>query len=165
MKKGIRWGCEVSFVFIIVFVWSIFASAQSIEKGQSVCYEVQNYVNALADFTQSSCLPSGGKEDALSFVTISSEPVFLDESAKKAWLIVVVGAFGKILNEQPSTKVDELWLSDVDQMKKRIAFVLKANLAKSLQQKVYNGKIELEEMYTIIQDNLVKKTIPKDEPK
>src|SRR3990167_1748830 len=111
---------------------TISASVQSIEKGQSICYEIQNYVNALMDNTQTSCLPSGGKEGALSFIVISSEPIFSIESAKKAWLLVVVGAFGKTLNDQPSIKVDELWLSDINQMKERVAFVLRANLAKSL---------------------------------
>lgn len=163
LYKRLRWGYDCSLIFILIFIWSLSASAQSIEKGQSICYEVQNYVNALVDFTKSTCVPSGGKEGALSFIIISSEPVLSVEAAKKAWLLVVVGSLGKTLNDQPSLKVDELWLSDTNHMKNRIAFVLQADIAKSLQKKAYNGQIELDEMYAKIQKNLEKKRIPKKE--
>ena len=146
---------------VIAVLWSFSAAAQSVEKGQSICYEVQNAVNALVDYTQTSCLPSGGKAGALSFIVLSSQPVFSVEASKKAWLLVVVASIGKSLNEQPSVKTDELWLSDANLMKNRIAHVLPTSLAKSLQRQVYNGQIDLEGMYAAIKKNLVQKTIPK----
>lgn len=148
------------FVMVIIF-WSLSAEAQSVEKGQSICYEVQNAVNTLVDYTQTSCLPSAGKDEAFSFIVISSKPVFSVEASKKAWLLVVVASFGKTLNEQPPIKVDELLLSDTNLMKGRIAHVFPASLAKSLQRQVYNGQIDLEGMYAVIKKNLVQKTISK----
>lgn len=141
--------------------WCLSAAAQSVEKGQSICYEVQNAANGLVDYTQTSCLPTGGKAGALSFIVISSEPVFSVEASKKGWVLVVVASIGKTLNEQSSVKADELWLSDANQMKSRVAYVLPISVAKSLQRQIYNGKIDLEGMYTAIKKNLVQKTIAK----
>jgi len=150
-----------SVVAVLAILWSFSVAAQSVEKGQSICYEVQNAVNALVDYTQTSCLPSGGKAGALSFIVLSSQPVFSVEASKKAWLLVVVASIGKSLNEQPSVKTDELWLSDANLMKNRVAHVLPTSLAKSLQRQVYNGQIDLEGMYAAIKKHLVQKTIPK----
>lgn len=150
-----------SAVAVLVVLWSFSVAAQSVETGQSICYEVQNAVNALVDYTQTSCLPSGGKAGALSFIVLSSQPVFSVEASKKAWLLVVVASIGKSLNEQPSVKTDELWLSDANLIKNRVAYVLPTSLAKSLQRQVYNGQIDLEGMFVAIKKNLVQKTIPK----
>ncbi len=150
-----------AFLVAALFFWCASASAQSVERGQSICYEVQNAVNALVDYTQTSCLPSGGKAGALSFIVLSSQPVFSVEASKKGWLLVAVASVGKTLNEQPSVKADELWLSDTNLMKSRVAHVFPAALAKSLQRQVYNGQIDLEGMYAAIKKNLVQKTIPK----
>jgi len=150
------------FVFVMVTIfWSLSAAAQSVEKGQSICYEVQNAVNALVDYTQTSCLPSGGKAGALSFIVVSSQPVFSVEASKKGWLLVVVASVGKTLNEQPSIKADELWLSDANLMKNRVAYVFPMSLAKAIQRQIYNGQIDLEGMYVAIKKNLVQKTISK----
>jgi hypothetical protein len=150
------------FVFIMVALfWFIPVVAQPVEKGEAICYEVQNAVNVLVDYTQTSCLPAGGKDGAFSFIVVSSQPIFLIEASKKGWLLVVVASIGKTLNEQSSVKVDELWLSDTNLMKSRIAYVFPAFLAKSLQRQVYDGQIDLEGMYTAINKNLVQKTISK----
>lgn len=150
---------NLSVVAATFLFWSISANAQSIEKGQSVCYEVQNAVNGLVDFTETKCLPSGGEAGALSFIVISSEPVFSIEASRKAWILVAIASIGKTLNDQPSLKVDELWLSDVNQMKDRVAYVMPVSLAKSLQRKIYNGQIDLDGMYAEIKKNLVRKTV------
>jgi len=152
---------NVLVVAATVLFWSLSANAQSVEKGQSVCYEVQNAVNGLVDYTETKCLPTGGKAGALSFIVISSEPVFSVEASKKAWVLVAVASIGKTLNDQPSLKVDELWLSDVNQMKSRIAHVMPVSLAKSLQRQVYNGQIDLDGMYAAIKKSLVRKTVSK----
>ncbi len=89
-------------VAAVAFFWSLSVAAQSVEKGQSICFDVHNTVNALVDYTQTSCLPSGGKAGAISFIVLSSQPVFSVETSKKGWLLVVVASIGKTLNEQPS---------------------------------------------------------------
>lgn len=145
----------------IILFWFLFVAAQSVENGQSICYEVQNTVNALADYTQTSCLPSSGKDNAFSFIVVSSQPIFSAEASKKGWLLVVVASVGKILNEQSSVQADELWLSDANLMKSRVAYVFSTSMAKFLQQQVYNGQIDLEGMYAAIKKNLVQRIISK----
>jgi hypothetical protein len=106
-------------------------------------------------------LPSAGKGEAFSFVVISDKPVFSVEASKKAWLLVVVASFGKTLNEQPSTLVDELLLSDINSIKNHVVYVFPVSLAKSLQRQIYNGQIDLEGMYAAIKKNLIQKIISK----
>jgi hypothetical protein len=162
VRRFLGGGMRKSFVFVTVaLLWSLSAAAQSVKKGQSICYEVQNAVNALVDYTQTSCLPGGGKAGALSFIVVSSKPVFSVEASKKGWLLVAVASVGKTLNEQPLVRIDGLWLSDSNLMKSRVAYCFPASLARSLQRRVYNGQIDLEGMYAAIKKNLVQKTIPK----
>jgi hypothetical protein len=82
------------FVLVAVaLLWSLSATAQSVEKGESICYQVQRSMNAMVDYTDTSCLPASGKAGALSFVVLSSQPVLSVaslEAAKKAWLLAVV---------------------------------------------------------------------------
>lgn len=146
-------------VSAIAMSWCLSAGAQSVEKGQSICYEVQNAVNGLVNYTETSCFPTRGKARALSFIIISSEPVFSAEASKKAWVLVTVASIGKSLNEQPSIRADELWLSDANQIRNRIAYVLPAALAKSLQRQIYSGTIDLEGMYAAIIGQMVRKNV------
>lgn len=149
-------------VAVMVLCWSSAAFAQSAEKGEALCYQIQNSVNVIADFTQTSCLPNAGNvPGSYSFVLLSSKPVFSAEDSKKAWLIVAVGVAGASLNKQPSVKADELWFSDTTLMKNRIVHVFPASIAKSLQHRAKNDQIDLEEMYREIKRNLVQKTIKK----
>lgn len=151
----------VGAVLVVLFLSSV-TFAQSAEKGEALCYQIQNSVNALADFTQTSCLPSAGSTPgSYSFIVLSSNPVFSVEASKKAWLIVAIAAAGDSLNKQSSVKADELWLSDAALMKNRTAHVFPASLAKSLQRRVKNGQLDLEGMYSEIKRNLVQKTVQK----
>ena len=136
--------------------------AQSAEKGQAMCYQIEKTINALVDYTQTSCLPTGAKQkNAYSFILLSSQPVFSVEPSKKAWLLVAVAAVGDILNKSESVKAEELWLSDVNLMKNRVAHVFPAPLSKSLQRRVKAGQLGVEAMYSEISKNLTQKSIPK----
>lgn len=147
---------------VVVFFWSSVSFAQSAEKGMALCYQIQNSVNALVDFTHTSCLPSAGNTPgSYSFIVVSSQPIFSVDASKKAWLIVAIAAIGDSLNKQLSVSADELWLSDATLMKTRIAHVFPASLAKSLQSRVKSGQMDLEEMYGEIKRNIVQKTIQK----
>lgn len=151
----------VGAVLAVLFISSA-TFAQPAEKGEALCYQIQNSVNALADFTRTSCLPSAGSTPgSYSFIVLSSKPVFSVEASKKAWLIVAIAAAGDSLNKQSSVKADELWLSDTALMKNRTAHVFPAPLAKSLQRRVKNGQLDLEGMYSEIKRNLVQKTVQK----
>ena len=138
------------------------AFSQSAEKGQSVCFQIGNMVNALVEYTQTSCVPTLSKTPgAYSFILMSSKPIFAVEASKKARLLVAVAASGDALNRNPSVRADELWLSDANEMKSRIAYVLPAALAKSLQLRAKANQITLDGMYSEISRNLVRREIPK----
>jgi hypothetical protein len=141
--------------------FSVSVAAQSLDKGQAICYEAQNMVNGLVDYTNTTCIPSLTSTGALSFIFLSSQPVFSSESSKKAWLLVVVASVGKIFNEQSSLKAGDLVVSDANQMKNRVAYTITVSTAKSLQRQVYSGQLGLEGMYTAISKSLVRKDIPK----
>ena len=138
-----------------------------LDKGNSICYEVQNDMNTLVDYTQTRCwsAPSDRDSNLLSFIVISSKPIFSVEAAKKGWVLGAVAAIGKTLNDAPSVKTDQLWLSDANLMKKQIAYVLPTSLARSLQREAFQGRIGVETMYARIRENLIEKTITKDVPK
>ena len=132
---------------------------QQLDTATAVCYGVQTSTNTLVTYTETMCIPSPGKEGASSFLVISSEPVFSAEASKKAWLLVVVAVIGKEMNDRPTFRGDEVWVSDVNQTKARVAYVLPTSLTKSLQSRAYNGQIDLDQMYAEITRNLVRKTV------
>ena len=111
--------------------------------------------NAIVDYTQTRCFPTGGKAGAFSFIVVSSAPVFSVEASKKAWQLVVVAAVGKLLNDRPTYKMDELIVSDTNLMKDRVGYALPASLAKSLQSRMFNGRTNLDAAYAEIQKSLV----------
>jgi hypothetical protein len=153
-----------AFVSGVSLFWCQSSFAQSADVGQSICYEAEKSINGLVDYTNTTCLPSAGKAGALGFLVISDEPVFSNAASKKGWVIVVVGAIGKALNSRPKVKVDELWMSDLNQTKNRIAYTIPLSLAKSLQRRIYNDEITLEQFYADVQKNMVRKPVPKSTP-
>lgn len=135
------------------------AAAKASDQGQAICYEVQNAVNALVDYTTTKCLPITEKSGVLSFMVISSKPVFSAPAAQKGWVLVVVSALGKSLNDRGTIKTNELWLSDVSNTQQHTAYILPVSLAKSLQSKVYHNKISLSAMYSTITEHLHKRHV------
>jgi hypothetical protein len=144
----------------VIFFSSIAGVAQSVEKAKALCYEIQNYTNALADFTQTSCLPSSGKvPGAYSFIILSNKPIFSGEATKKAWLLVVVASVGKILNENSNLKAGDVFLSDSILIKDRKCYLLSGPLVKTLQRKVKTDQMDLDGMYRAILKNMRAKAV------
>ncbi len=138
------------------------AGAQSAQKGLSICEHIEKNINVLVDYTRTSCFPSSGNvRGAYSFIIISSKSVFSIEASKKAWLLVAVASVGDALNKDDSVKADELWLSDANLMKDRVAYVMPVGTAKSLQRQIRANQITLEAMYTQILKCLTRRTIRK----
>jgi len=152
----------IAIIVLSVVTTPLSALSQSTEKGQALCYQIEKTVNALVDYTQTSCIPSAGKNPGThSFILLSSKPVFSIEASKKAWILVAVAATGDALNKNASVRAEELWLSDATQMKSRTAYVMPAPLAKSLQRRVKGEQITLDGMYSEIIRNLSQRSIPK----
>ena len=136
--------------------------AQSMEKGQAICFQIERFINTLVDYTHTSCVPMFGTEKrAFSFALISTKPVLSVEAAKKGWIISAVGSAGEILNRNPSLKVDQLFLSDVERMKSRVAYMVSANVVKSLQRRIKADQIGIEAMYSEVSKNMTRQVAPK----
>lgn len=138
------------------------AVSQNLDAGQAICYEVERAINALADFTSTTCIPAAGKKPGtLGFILISTKPVFSTEASKKAWLLVVTGAVGKSLNDRPTIAADELLVSDFANTKRYTAYALPAAVARSAQRRVRNDQLSLDGMYSEIQRNLTRRDFKK----
>ena len=125
---------------------------------QGYCYEMQNLINVLVDFTETKCIPGGG-DVGMSFIFVSSEPVFSVPAAKKAWLTSVVGMFGKTFNTN-SMESDQVIFTDTILLTRREAYWMPAPKAKQLQHQVKNNQIDIETMYQRISESLQELAIP-----
>jgi hypothetical protein len=74
-------------------------------------------------------------------------PYFLVEASKKAWLVVTVGAVGKVMNMHHTVKASEVYVSDMNLMKNRQGFKYSVDLAKQLQRQAAEERLELDEFY------------------
>ena len=95
----------------------------------------------------------------MSLLVISLAVVWDDGDAKQAWLESVVEAVGTTLSANPSAKVDEIIVADPSQLADRVAYALAAEFVKNLQSKVKDGSAKKDEMYPLIQKELVRKPI------
>ena len=71
---------------------------------QTICDEVQSYVNMMVDHTKTTCIPVDASSDTFAFLVLSSEPIFSVKDSKKAWLIAVVLSLGNAMNGQTDVK-------------------------------------------------------------
>jgi hypothetical protein len=126
----------------------------------ALCYQIERNVNVMIDFTNTSCIPAGGKGGALSFILNSSRPVFSVEKAKMGWLLAAIAATGAVLNDNKSAPVDEILMSDIALMKQRIWYRISADTAKSLQRRVKADQIDLETMYAEISKSMSRVDVP-----
>lgn len=144
---------------LVVFV-PIGATAQNADTGLAICHQAEAAINLLVDYTNTACIPTkGNAKGTMTFLLVSTAPVFSVEASKKAWILTAVGAVGKFLNDRPSFKADELWFSDVNNVKQHVAYVMPASLARNLSIKVRADKIDLEQMYAEIQRSLTRRTV------
>jgi hypothetical protein len=142
-------------ILIILTMLPSLSTAQENHKGAAICNQIAIEVNTVIDWTQTLCIAARGKQPgAYSFIVTSTQPVFSAEASKKAWLLMAVAFAGKNLNESPSVKAEELWLSDANLVKNRTAYILPARVAKLLQRQVKSDKITLDGMYSEVSKNL-----------
>jgi len=155
---------NLSFVLTVLFIFIINNIVYSDDEELRIkgfCYTVENYINTLVDFTNTKCLAGTGEQKGtIGLILISEKSIFSNEAVKKAWLIVVVGAVGKTIMDNPNLKVDTIIVSDMNMMAKRKAFSFPGILAKNLQQKIYNGEINIEQLYKQLTASLKEYSIP-----
>jgi hypothetical protein len=144
---------------VLLLLPPFYPVVQPVVDQQAICDEVQKYVNALVDYTKTACTTGNTGDGSLSFVILSSEPIFSVAATKKPWLLAVALSIGKALNDQPDLKPGELYVLDGD-LKSRFAYAIRVDIVKSLQKSVSASHMKLDAMYEEIEKNLRPKSIP-----
>lgn len=143
-------------ILLICFV--IFGVSSAIgQVSISAAEKMTRQINAImSDYTDTMVTPTN-KPDA---VIIVSMKALQTEKVARMWWLISAAAVGKHLNDNPSLSLNEIWFSDINDMKARPArvSVLPASVAKTVQSKMYNDAMEPKEAMDLIQKSLVKRT-------
>lgn len=99
-------------LFLTVGVAGAAASNDRSLIAMGFCSQMERLVNALVDYASTECLPNISDPKSTSFIFIADQPIFSVEASKKAWILVVVAAVGKTLNDDPSYSADKILKSD-----------------------------------------------------
>jgi hypothetical protein len=93
-------------------------------------------------------------------VIIISMKALQSEKVRKLWTLIAASAVGKYLNDNPKLALTEILFADVTDMKARPVryLALPTGVAKSVQSRVYNGDLTLDDAQEIIQEKLVRRT-------
>ena len=142
MRQGL---CALILFSVVTFHVSVIQADEALEAS-GLCYKIQNFINALAKYTDTLCIPALGQQ-GVTFLLLSKEPIFSVEASKKAWLVVTVGAVGKVMNMHQTIKASEVYVSDMNLMKNRLGFKYPVDLAKRLQQQAAEAQLEIDEFY------------------
>ena len=148
---------------VSIFVVALFAAMQAAaDPVDQFCQQVARNIDTLASTFRTACLPTaGGKPGVISVLLIADAPVFGAEKSKKAFLIVACVAVGSEMNKNSRVRLNELWFSDVERTKQRIAYTLPASECKVLQAQVHAGKLPIEGMYSRIEAKLARRDVGK----
>jgi hypothetical protein len=150
MKQGL---CALILSSVVTLHVSVIQADEALEAS-GLCYKIQNFINALANYTDTLCIPALGQQ-GVTFLLLSKEPIFSGEASKKAWLVVTVGAVGKVMNMHRTIKASEVYVSDMNLMKNRQGFKYPVDLAKRLQQQAAEEQLEIDDFYTQLNRALV----------
>jgi hypothetical protein len=131
-----------------------FAAKTEFTKEQALiamglCTEMVQRINIIVDYSETKCIPSLATTGT-NFIFVTEKPLFLIETSRKAWMLVVVAAVGKALSDNSSYHADKIFVADVDMAKEKKFYVMSATLAVHLQRDVFVGKITGEEMWSQI---------------
>lgn len=147
-------------ILIVLSLPSHAISDDSATIAMGYCYEMSNNINGLVDFTETKCIPSQDNK-GVSFIFISSKPIFSADKAKKSWLLTIAGAVGYTLNQHPKYKTDKIIVTDTNIIKERKGYSISSNIVKDLQNRIKSDKINIETMYKSINNNLKPYTVIK----
>jgi hypothetical protein len=132
-------------------------AADNSEKAKAMCYDIENYINALVEFTITKCLPIGGAENVpVSVILVSEKHVLENDLQKKGWLLTSVGAVGLIFNRN-NMEGDQIGFMEFKPENKN-GLLFPITKAKKLQADIKSDKITLEEMWAGITGGLKQHT-------
>jgi hypothetical protein len=142
MRQGL---CTLILFSVVTLHVPVIQADEALEAS-GLCYKIQNFINALANYTDTLCIPALGQQ-GVTFLLLSKKPILSVEASKKAWLIVTVGAVGKVMTMHHTIKASEVYVSDMNLMKNRQGFKYPVDLAKRLQRQAAEERLELDELY------------------
>jgi hypothetical protein len=142
-----------------VAAWAQPAEADAVE---GFCEQVSRSIDTLASTFHTSCVPTaGGKPGVYSALVIAGAPVFANEKSKRAFLTVACAAAGNEMNKNGRLRLNELWFSDIESTKQRIAYSVPALECKQMQAKVSAGTMRVEDMHARLESKLVRREVAK----
>ena len=80
--------------------------------------------------------------------------MFAAPVAKKGWVIVVVGAVGKVASDHPSLGCKTVVMSDVDSAKQGRGYGLPCSTARMVQRDMKSGKLSVDAAWKQIEASL-----------
>lgn len=143
---------------IIIAISTMIASGLCAQVTTNEAGKLSKQINTLfSDYTDTTVFPTDGNDAVIVF----SGKILTDQ--KDLWIFVSACAIGKHLNDNPSTKINELWFADVGEMKSnpKKCQVLSAEVAKSVQSRVHSGDVELKDGMRLIKNGLSNKIMTK----
>ena len=110
----------------------------------------------LSAYTDTLVTPTNGTDA----VIIVSMKALQSDKVANLWFLISACTAGKYFNDHPSLSLNEIWFSDINGMRARPArySVLPVRVAKSVQSRMVDGTLDLDEATTIIRNALVSKT-------
>lgn len=137
-------------------------SAFAADPIDQFCQRVSRNIDTLASTFRTMCLPTaGGKPGVNSILLIADAPVFGSERSKRAFLIVACAAAGSEMNANARVRLNELWFSDIERTKQRVAFSIQARECKTMQSQVHAGSMSIEAMYLRLESKLRRRDVSK----
>jgi len=122
---------------------------------KALCQAIEKSLSTLAQ-----CRVGGGNtKESVSLLVVSLVPVWDDDDAKQGWLESLVEGAGAALNAAPSIKVDDVIILAPALISEKIAYAVPAASLKSLQSRVKDGSLKLEDVTPILVKDFVKKPI------
>jgi hypothetical protein len=85
---------------------------------------------------------------------VSEQPVLSVPAAKKAWLLLIVAAVGKVLNDHPKLGCKALAMSDVASAQQKRSYALPCSSTKIIQSKINTDNLSPEAAWALIEGAL-----------
>ncbi len=132
-------------------------------KAKGLCLDIERVVNDLLLKKPESvkCIPAGGRiKGSVSLILVYQLPWFSTPTSRKAVLVTSMLASGSVLRKNSSLKVDEIIVSDVEQMKNYRAYKFPGDAAMRIQRRVQSDQIDWEKGYLELTPDVQQVTIP-----
>ncbi len=125
------------------------ASADARGAAVDACYRVKRSADQLlGKLGPVACLPGATDDpERYDLIVIARQPLFTATPTRRAFVVVVAGAVGRLVNARHHDVLRDLWLTDARLVQQRRAYVLPAAVAAETQGAVKAGRMALEDMY------------------